>query len=72
MAFIELYRERLQHNHRFLKKTFANAGIEWGIVTKVLCGNETYLKEVIALGETEFHDTRISNLRTIKRLTPAG
>ena len=70
MAFVELYHDRLQHNHRFLKKTFANAGIEWGIVTKVLCGNETYLKEVIALCGNEFHDTRISNLRTIKRLAP--
>ncbi|MCB9170982.1 MAG: alanine/ornithine racemase family PLP-dependent enzyme [Flavobacteriales bacterium] len=70
MAYLELYRDRLRHNHRFLSKLFQKHGIEWGVVTKVLCGNETYLKEVIALGEKELHDTRIGNLKVIKRLAP--
>ena len=70
MAFLELHRKRLRHNHRFLKELFEKQGMDWGIVTKLLCGNETYLKEVIALGEKELHDTRISNLKVIKRLVP--
>ena len=70
MAFLELHRKRLRHNHRFLKELFEKQGMDWGIVTKLLCGNETYLKEVIALGEKELHDTRISNLKVIKRLAP--
>ena len=65
MAFLELYRDKLRHNHRFLSKLFKENGIEWGIVTKVLCGNETFIREVVALGEKEFHDTRISNLKML-------
>lgn len=63
MAFLELYRDKLKHNHRFLSKLFTENNIEWGIVTKLLCGNETFLREVVALGEKEFHDTRSATLR---------
>lgn len=70
MAFLELYRDKLKHNHRFLSKLFTENNIEWGIVTKLLCGNETFLREVVALGEKEFHDTRISNLKMVKKLAP--
>ena len=48
MAFLELYRDKLRHNHRFLSKLFKENGIEWGIVTKLLCGNETFIKEMVA------------------------
>ncbi len=70
MAFLELYRNKLKHNHRFLSDLFRKNGIEWGIVTKVLCGNELFLREVLALGGKEFHDTRISNLKMLKKLAP--
>ncbi|MCB0795745.1 MAG: alanine/ornithine racemase family PLP-dependent enzyme [Flavobacteriales bacterium] len=70
MAFLELHRKRLRHNHRFLSELFAKHGMEWGIVTKLLCGHEAYLKELIALGVQEMHDTRISNLKAIKKLAP--
>lgn len=70
MAFLELYRDRLRHNHRFLAGLFEKNRIDWGIVTKVLCGNETFLREVVALGCTEYHDTRISNLKMLKKLAP--
>jgi predicted amino acid racemase len=39
-----------------------------GVVTKILCGNEIYLKEIIALGVREMHDSRIS--KKIKALDP--
>lgn len=70
MAFLELYRHTLRHNHRYLQNLFHKHHVEWGIVTKVLCGNETFLREVVALGEKEFHDTRISNLKMLKKLAP--
>ena len=70
MAFIKLYREKLKENYKFLNEIFTSRNIHWGIVSKLLCGNEIYLKEIIALGTTEIHDSRVSNLRKIKELAP--
>lgn len=70
MAFLKLYRDRLRHNHAFLERLFSENGIEWGVVTKVLCGNPAYLLEVLDLGVTEIHDSRISNLKAVKKLNP--
>lgn len=70
MAFIKLYREKLKENYKFLDAIFKERNIEWGIVTKLLCGNTIYLKEVIDLGVTEMYDSRISNLKEIKKLNP--
>lgn len=70
MAFLKLYRKRLQQNYEFLEKLLSDNGIEWGVVTKMLCGNKPYLEEVIRLGTREIHDSRISNLRAIKELDP--
>lgn len=71
MAFLKLYREKLRHNYSFLDGMFSDHGIEWGVVTKVLCGNPAYLREVLDLGVTEIHDSRISNLKVVKKLNPA-
>src|SRR5690606_12592887 len=38
--------------------------------SKLLCGNELYLKELIDLGVREIHDSRISNLAKIKEINP--
>ena len=70
MAFLKLNRSKLQHNFNFLDQIFKERNIEWGVVTKLLCGNRTYIREVMALGVTEMHDSRISNLRKIKILNP--
>ncbi len=70
MAFIELNRKKLQHNYEYLSNLFDTSGIEWGVVTKVLCGNEKYLKEVIDLGMGQICDSRASNLKVIKELNP--
>jgi predicted amino acid racemase len=70
MAFIKLYRKKLKENYVFLNEIFKSRHIEWGVVTKLLCGNELYLKEIIALGVREMHDSRISNLKKIKNLNP--
>ncbi len=68
MAFIKLYRKKLKHNYTFLNNLFKERNIEWGVVTKLLCGNTIYIKEVINLGVREMHDSRISNLKKIKKL----
>ena len=68
MAFIKLYREKLKENYQFLDSIFKPRGIHWGVVSKMLCGNEIYLKEIIALGVREIHDSRASNLASINCL----
>ena len=70
MAFIKLYREKLKENYIFLDTIFSERKIQWAVVTKILCGNIIYLKEIIDLGAMEMHDSRISNLKKIKKLNP--
>ena len=70
MAYIKLYRDKLRHNYRFLQKLFQDHDIEWGVVTKLFCGNEDYIREVIDLGVREIHDSRVSNLKVIKSIDP--
>jgi predicted amino acid racemase len=70
MAFLTLYRDRLQENYSFLDNLFTERGISWGVVSKILCGNQLYLKEILALGASEIHDSRVSNLRKVKELAP--
>lgn len=68
MAFIELHRKKLKHNFDYLNNLFEKHEIEWGVVSKLLCGNKDYLKELLKLGVKEVHDSRISNLKVIKQL----
>lgn len=70
MAFIELYRDKLKHNYEYLDQLFAEHGKSWAVVSKLLCGNKMYLKELINLGAKEICDSRISNLKTIKEINP--
>lgn len=71
MAYLELYKSRLKNNYDQLDRLFKDNGIEWAVVSKLLCGNEIYLKELIALGAKEICDSRISNLKKIKQLDPS-
>jgi predicted amino acid racemase len=70
MAYLKLYREKLRKNHAVLEQWFTSNSIEWGVVTKLLCGNKNYLQELVDLGVSEMHDTRISNLKAIKAIAP--
>jgi ornithine racemase len=70
MAEITISRSKLRHNFNFLKKFFQENGVEWGIVSKLLCGTEIYLRELIDMGVTELMDSRISNLKKIKKINP--
>ncbi len=70
MAVLKLYRSKLQHNYNHLNQMLEQHGIDWGVVTKLLCGHEQFLKEVLALGVKEVHDSRVSNLKAIKQMAP--
>jgi predicted amino acid racemase len=70
MAFIKLDRQKLRHNYARLEEMFKSRNIEWGVVSKILCGNKLFLKELIDLGTEEIHDSRIGNLKKIKELAP--
>jgi len=70
MAFLNLYRDKLENNFNYLKDRFQENKVEWGVVSKMLCGNRLYLKELINLGVREIHDSRISNLATVKEIEP--
>lgn len=71
MAELSLSRSKLRHNFEFLQNLLEKNDIEWGIVSKLLCGNKLFLQELIDLGARELHDSRISNLKAIKQLDPA-
>jgi len=70
MAYITLNRAKLRENFEFLKKTFTDNDVTWGVVSKILCGNRLFLQELIDLGVKEVHDSRISNLAMVKSLNP--
>lgn len=70
MAYIELYKDKLAHNYQYLDKLFADHGIEWAVVSKLLCGNEDYIRELLKLGPKEVCDSRISNLEVVKKINP--
>lgn len=61
-------RENLRHNFNFLKDLFDSHKLHWGVVSKLLCGNEVFIKELIDLGVKEIHDSRISNLQKVKEI----
>lgn len=70
MAYITLNKSKLKHNFDRLSQFFNEKNIEWSAVTKILCGNKLFLKEVINLGITNCSDSRISNLQKIKEIYP--
>ena len=70
MAYITLNRQKLEHNFHQLDDLFKENKIEWAAVSKLLCGNELFLNELIRLGIKEICDSRISNLRKIKQIDP--
>lgn len=70
MAFIVLNKEKLKHNYQFLNKLFKKHNIQWAVVSKMLCGNKLYLKELIELGVKQICDSRVANLKAIKEIDP--
>lgn len=70
MAYVTLDRKKLKSNFQYLDKIFKNRDIEWAVVSKVLCGNKSYIQELLNIGARQFCDSRVSNLKMVKSLDP--
>ncbi|WP_312076154.1 alanine racemase [Chryseobacterium sp.] len=70
MSYITLNTQKLFHNYSFLNQLFAQHQIEWAIVAKLLCGNEKFLQYLLEISNKEICDSRLSNLKNIKKLSP--
>jgi ornithine racemase len=70
MATIVLNSKKLRSNYKYLEKLFAKHHIQWSVVSKMLCGNRMFIKELIDLGIKQICDSRVSNLRAIKGQGP--
>ena len=68
MAFLEMDIDKLKKNFLFLDKLFESKDINWAVVSKVLCGNKTYLTELAKLGIAQICDSRLSNLKIVKQI----
>lgn len=69
MAIITMSKRKLKKNFEALDDLFEKNGITWGIVSKLLCGHEEFIREVIDLGVKQLCDSRVSNLKMIKSIS---
>lgn len=60
--------EALFHNYKTIQKWMSDHGARWSTVTKVLCGHKAVLEALAAMGVNTVGDSRLSNLRTVKKL----
>jgi len=70
MAFITLNPLKLKSNFEYLDNLFRKHGIQWAVVSKLLCGNRDYLEELLKFDIKQICDSRISNLKMIKQINP--
>jgi len=70
MAFITFDIKKLKFNFEYLDNIFKKHGIQWSVVSKLLCGNKEYLIELLNLGIKQICDSRVSNLKMIKSINP--
>ncbi len=70
MAFITLDVKKLKFNFDYLDKLFKANDIEWSIVSKILSGNKTFLTELLKFDVHQICDSRVSNLKEIKSISP--
>jgi predicted amino acid racemase len=70
MSYITLNNQKLAQNYNHLNNIFEKHHIEWAVVAKLLCGNETFLKSLLSVIDKDVCDSRLSNLKKIKELSP--
>lgn len=70
MAYITLNSHKLKYNYDYLNNLFEVNNIEWSVVAKILCGNETFLKCLLQVCNKDICDSRLTNLKQIKKLNP--
>ncbi len=71
MSYITFHTDKLKHNYLFLNQLFTAHHIEWAVVTKLLCGHEAFLKSLLSIVNKDACDSRLSNLKKIKKISPA-
>ena len=64
MNRLRINMDALHHNLLQIERIVAERGGSWTLVTKVLCGNEEVISELIAMGVRSVGDTRIDNFRS--------
>jgi predicted amino acid racemase len=70
MATLRLNRDALRANVAELDRRTAAHGVAYGVVSKLLCGTEPFLRELLALRPREVMDARVSNLAAVRRIDP--
>ena len=70
MSYITLHATKLHHNFKVLDQIFGQNNIEWAIVAKLLCGNKKFLEVLLNISDKEICDSRLSNLKIIKKIAP--
>ena len=72
MATLRMNRDALRTNFAELDRRLASHGVAYGVVTKLLCGTEPFLRELLSLGPSEVLDARVSNLAAVRSIDPDG
>ncbi len=70
MAHITLDLKKLAANYNYLDELFKKHNIKWAVVTKLLCGNIDYLREVLKFNIKQICDSRVTNLKIAKQINP--
>lgn len=70
MSYITLNTKKLNDNYNFLEQLFNKNHIEWAVVAKLLCGNDLFLKHLLKIIDKDVCDSRLSNLKKIKQISP--
>ena len=74
MATLKVYSDRIIQNIKKLNAFLGAEDIEWSLVTKMLNGNKSILEKILK-DESIKHvhsiaDSRLSNLKVIKKIDP--
>ncbi len=68
MNQVNINLEALLHNFLQINAWMRSQGASWTMVTKVLCGHEEALKALELMGARSVGDSRLSNLRAVRRV----
>ncbi len=70
MSRVIINLEALHHNLGVVDGWMQRHNAQWTLVTKVLCGHEDSLKALHHMGVRSMGESRLSNLRTIRKFAP--
>lgn len=70
MAILTLNKTALKHNYDYLYDLLKKKDTELAVVSKILCGTKSFVKELVELGAHQICDSRVSNLELVKKINP--